>query len=375
MVTRDSHFRAVLKYYHRDSYVSNKNRSHLDSGLPVIDCSLGHSPFYFTRSYDSYLKALTSDDLAKYPSEALFEEFRGGIRRRFGEVMSSEQIFFGHGSFNIIERVFHKVLAPETLLGLSPQFLELPSEFVAAGGTYKPVPFQDPLTCIDRLVHEITSGRSTALYFDNPNNPTGYAFSLANVERLASACDQSGTVFIVDEAYGDYLPDSESAIALVPKYDNLIVVRSFSKCFGLAAIRSGYAVISENLLSPFSQIDVPFEPGSVSIVLSIAALQDREFLTRIRSRSEKVKSYFLRHLEELGFFVFPTNPSTPIFVMRSNVFPEFAETLRSLNVLCVPGSLFTKSIPIIDDSSVRVRIPSSYGAVDEFVRRLKGVLS
>ena len=99
------------------------------------------------------------------------------------------------------------------------------------------------------------------LYIDNPNNPLGRAFEPAQVEHLAAICDRTGTALLVDEAFGDYLDDAASAIHLVPRYRNLIVVRSFSKALGLAGERIGYMFLSAELARVYREIDVPVRAG------------------------------------------------------------------------------------------------------------------
>ena len=82
------------------------------------------------------------------------------------------------------------------------------------------------------------------VYIDNPNNPTGQVLPLADLETIVAQAQRQNTAVIVDEAYGDFVANENSAINLVTRYPNLAVARSFSKGWGLAGLRVGYGVIA-----------------------------------------------------------------------------------------------------------------------------------
>ena len=85
----------------------------------------------------------------------------------------------------------------------------------------------------DQSVVDAISADTSLVCIDRPNNPTGQTLTLAEVEQILARCEQLGVYCIVDEAYGDFIPREESAVTLGPKYKNIIIVRTFSKGFGL----------------------------------------------------------------------------------------------------------------------------------------------
>src|SRR5204863_8813978 len=129
----------------------------------------------------------------------------------------------------------------------------------------------------------------SVVYIDNPNNPLGRVFERTEMERLAAACDRTGTALLIDEAFGDYLDDGASAMHLVPHYRNLIVVRSFSKALGLAGERIGYMFLSPDLARVYRETDVPFEPGVVAQTLATETLADSGWIERVRLEVRQAK--------------------------------------------------------------------------------------
>jgi histidinol-phosphate aminotransferase len=108
---------------------------------------------------------------------------------------------------------------------------------------------------------------------ENPNNPTGQVIAIKDVERIAKRALELDTVLVVDEAYGDYMPLANSAIRLVAEYPNVVVTRSFSKGYGLAGIRLGYAASSPGLIAQFRKLQLSFNCNGVARELACALLE------------------------------------------------------------------------------------------------------
>ncbi len=265
--------RASLLYYHRDSYVAagyTHEGNAQGPGAPdgpfapdgggTIDCASGFVRFGAARVLETALRNIDPRAVSRYPEVAHETLLKPAILERFRpEGLGPAQLFLGHGSFNLIERVIHKLLQADGMLGVGPQFSEVPSEFQEAGGSYQAFPldeagFRLPVAELE----EALAGRPVSIvYVDNPNNPLGQLFDPADLERLAHACDRRGAVLLVDEAWGDYVDDAESAIHLAGRFPNVAVVRSFSKALGLAGERVGYMFLSEPLAKYYRQVDIP----------------------------------------------------------------------------------------------------------------------
>ena len=137
------------------------------------------------------------------------------------------------------------------------------------------------------LGHDLTamlaaiSENTKLIFVANPNNPTGSFIPGQRIEQFLSQVP-SHIVVVLDEAYNEYLKPEQQydAIAMARKYPNLIVSRSFSKAYGLAGLRLGYAVSQEELTDLMNRIRQPFNVNSLAQAAAIAAFQDTDFLER-----------------------------------------------------------------------------------------------
>lgn len=132
-----------------------------------------------------------------------------------------------------------------------------------------------------RLIARVQRAGAKLLWLCSPNNPTGLVVPLGVIDRIARACP--GTMVAVDEAYQEFhsLDPRDSAAALVGQAPNIIVLRTFSKAFGLAGARVGYAVASEGACADLGVLRVAFGASAVSQRLALAALGDLEHVRRI----------------------------------------------------------------------------------------------
>ena len=137
------------------------------------------------------------------------------------------------------------------------------------------------------------------VYLDNPNNPTGQVIPLAEIEKILKAAAKLGAAVIVDEAYGDYMPKENSATSLCDAYDNLIVVKTFSKGFGLAGLRAGYLLLPEQLVPNIGNITNPYSMSELSRSVAAKTIQDEAFLEELRSKTGALKKQLMTYpLEE-----------------------------------------------------------------------------
>jgi histidinol-phosphate aminotransferase len=324
----------------------------------IIDCATGIFEFDPSPRVAQSLGAFDVHRLDRYTPYDVEVLLKRAILHRFRPTgVSEQQVFLGHGSFNLLERLIHKFLKPGCMAGVGPQFSEVPSEFGAAGGRYQSFPLLEPDAAlpVSALEAAVGSGKYSVLYIDNPNNPLGRAFDLATLEQLASTCDRTGTAFLVDEAFADYLDDAVSAIHLVPRHRNLIVVRSFSKALGLAGERIGYMCMSSELARVYREIDVPYEPGIVAQTLAIQTLADPAWIERVRMEVREAKTRIVHALAHTDIRVLPTHPDVAIMAVH-RAGADLSCDFRQRGIVALPGSNFTNTHAAWDDSYCRLRV-------------------
>jgi histidinol-phosphate aminotransferase len=148
-------------------------------------------------------------------------------------------------------------------------------------------------------------GANTRLvYLANPNNPTGTWFSTCSLDEFVSQL-RSDILVVIDEAYLEYVDDPElvSAISLLPKHANLVVTRTFSKAYGLAGLRVGYACAHAGLLSVLERVRESFNVNGPGLAACAAALTDQAHLASVKRRNADERRWLVDKLRERALTV------------------------------------------------------------------------
>ena len=136
----------------------------------------------------------------------------------------------------------------------------------------------------------------------SPNNPTGNSFRIKDIEEILSKFDG---IMVVDEAYAEYADDS--MIRRVNEFDNLIVLRTFSKAYAMAALRVGYAVSNLNVAGMMNCVKIPYSLNKISEGAATAAVKDQDFIKRSVAMVKEQRPYLSAGLKKLGFEPYPSD--------------------------------------------------------------------
>jgi len=151
-------------------------------------------------------------------------------------------------------------------------------------------------------VDDIISSKAKIVILASPNNPTGNSFRQKDIEDILAGF---GGIVIVDEAYGEY--SDESMIPFVNEFENMIVVRTFSKAYAMAALRIGYAVANKDLAEMMNSVKIPYSLNSLSEGAAIAAVKDQDFIKKSAEMVRKERPKLSSGLSKLGFEPFPSD--------------------------------------------------------------------
>ncbi len=153
---------------------------------------------------------------------------------------------------------------------------------------------------VDALLARV-SARTRVVFLANPNNPTGTFLPRAEVERLHAGLP-ANVLLVLDQAYAEYLDpqDDDGGLALAAKADNVLVTRTFSKIYGLAAERIGWATGAPHIVDALNRIRGPFNVTSSGQRAACAALGDQEFVTRSRVHNRETREHFAQRLAMLS---------------------------------------------------------------------------
>jgi histidinol-phosphate aminotransferase len=139
------------------------------------------------------------------------------------------------------------------------------------------------------------------VYLTSPHNPSGTTIDLADVETIAEETDEE-TLVVVDEAYGEFA-DADSAVALLEgrdgfdARDDVAVLRTFSKAYGLAGVRLGYAIVPETWADAFARVNTPFAASEIACRAGLAAIDDHEHVDRTLKTARESRAYMRDHLD------------------------------------------------------------------------------
>ena len=151
-------------------------------------------------------------------------------------------------------------------------------------------------------VDDIISSKAKIVILASPNNPTGNSLRQKDVEEVLEGF---GGIVVVDEAYGEYA--SGSMIPKINEFENMVVLRTFSKVYSMAALRVGYAVANKDLAEMMTCIKIPYSLNSISEGAAIAAVKDQDFIERSVALVKKERPKLASGLSKLGFKVFPSD--------------------------------------------------------------------
>ena len=246
--------------------------------------------------------------LGRYPDPAGFD-LKQALSDRYDVPQS--WLTLGNGSNDILELVAMALLEPGTSCVYSQHaFVVYKLSTQARGARHIVVPARDFGHDLPAMLEAIDD-TTRLVFIANPNNPTGTYLSNAALESfLAEVAKRHGSrvTVVLDEAYNEFLePELRvDSVGLVKKYPNLLVSRSFSKAYGLAGLRVGFAVAQPALTDLLNRVRQPFNVNSLAQAAAIAALQDKDFLARSFAVNRDGKAQLQNAFTQLGLKFVPS---------------------------------------------------------------------
>jgi histidinol-phosphate aminotransferase len=244
------------------------------------------------------------DVLHYYPDGNGFE-LKAVLSRRFG--VTPDNIVLGNGSNDILELVARAFLtSSDSAVYSQHAFLVYPLVVQAIGARHIVVPavkYGNDLDALARAVRDDTK----IVFVANPNNPTGTFSPWAEMRRFVERVPPR-VIVVLDEAYGEYLPDSlrSDSPGWIAKHPNLVIARTLSKAFGLAGLRVGYAIADPQVAEVMNRVRQPFNVNHLAMVAATAALDDIEFIEKSRSVNAAGLEQLSRGFEALGLEYIPS---------------------------------------------------------------------
>jgi histidinol-phosphate aminotransferase len=247
-----------------------------------------------------------ADEVHRYPDGACFE-----LRDRLSEHLgvSAQQLIFGCGADEILELLAKTFLSPgDEVVFAWPSFAMYPIVVRGMGGVPVQVPLGDDLAHDLPAMAKAVNERTKIVFVCNPNNPTGTSVGAEDFDRFVEGLPES-VILAVDEAYFEFArrPDFPHALSWLERRPGTLVMRTFSKIYGLAGLRIGYGIGDAELVSYLERARHPFNVSRLAETAATAALDDTEHVERTRACNAQGIEYLGRELAALGIEVLPSD--------------------------------------------------------------------
>ena len=219
--------------------------------------------------------------------------------------LTADQITLGNGSNDVLEllaRTF--VSSNDEVIFSQYAFAVYPLVTQAIGAKAVIAPASDFGHDLDAMT-TLISEKTKLIFIANPNNPTGTALAPKQVETFLKQVPES-VIVVLDEAYVEYTTQQFNTVAWLAGYPNLVITRTFSKAYGLAALRVGYSLSSPEIADCLNRIRQPFNVNSLALVAAVAALADKDYVEQSRQLNEAGLKQYVTGFEQLGLTYIPS---------------------------------------------------------------------
>jgi histidinol-phosphate aminotransferase len=277
--------------------------SSIAGNLEAIKLSSNETPLGPSPQAIAAYKA-AADSLALYPDGGA-GDLRRAIASRYG--LDADRIVCGSGSDELINLLAHAYIGPgDEAIYTEHGFLMYKIATLSSGGKPISVAEKDYRADVDAILAAVTA-RTKVVFLANPNNPTGTYLRHDEVRRLQQALP-GRVLLLLDAAYSEYVRrnDYEAGLELVATTGNTVMTRTFSKIYGLAALRLGWAYCPAAIADVLNRVRGPFNVTAPALAAGVAAVADRAHVDSAVAHNEKWLPWVATEIERLGLHVTPS---------------------------------------------------------------------
>ena len=274
-------------------------------------------------------------ELNRYPDRDALK-LRTGLAKyleeQTGAGLKSENIWAANGSNEILQSIF-LAFGSGKALGFVPSYSMHPLIGKVTNVDWEEgARNQDFTLNLDLALSQILKLRPALTFITTPNNPTGEAIKISEIEALAKATSEVNGLLIVDEAYAEF-SNQPSAITLIPKFPNLVVSRTMSKAFAFAGARLGYMAANKVIIDAIQLVRLPYHLSAITQAAAEVALEfSAELLAEVK-RLAKDRDLLSKALIEMGLQVIPSDANFILFSGFKQSSHELWEKLLAEGVL------------------------------------------
>ena len=218
--------------------------------------------------------------------------------------ISKNHIILGNGSDEILQMIALATISPgDEILSASCTFSEY--KFVAqiTGATYVEAAMKNYTYSVDNLMAAITP-KTKIIFIANPNNPTGTILTATEIKQLLKKTSPN-TLVVLDEAYAEYVTDTNypKSLELINEHPNVLITRTFSKIYGLAALRIGYGIAQPHIIKNLQKVRQPFNVNGLALECASQALKNHSFVEQSIQNNIDGKAFLLNELNNMDCII------------------------------------------------------------------------
>ncbi|HEY8279807.1 MAG TPA: histidinol-phosphate transaminase [Bdellovibrionota bacterium] len=283
---------------------------------------LGPSP----KAVAAIQKALPNAHL--YP-DATHHDLRVKLAGHLG--VEQDEVYIGSGSEEVFCTLVRSYCRPgDNTVGCGAAFLAYRVQTQVHGAEYREPPLsRDPEKELEGML-SLVDGKTRIVFLPNPNNPTGTYLDRTRLQKMLEKLKGRNIIVLLDYAYREYAraADLPGAMEFYKTYPNLIVTGTFSKIYGLAGLRVGYATAHPDLLLPMRKVKTPFNLTSLGLTAAMAALDDQEHVKRSIEVNSEGMAYLEKEFDRLGLDRWPSQGNFLLVNMHAEGWPIYQELLK-----------------------------------------------
>lgn len=308
----------------------------------IVKLASNENPFGYSPNVRQFIDN-NSFDFERYP-DGYSSLLRTALSEHLG--VEENQLLFGNGSDEIISIIARALLQPgvNTVMAI-PTFPQYRHNAKIEGAEVREVLLKEGEHDLDEMLKQIDE-HTSVVWLCSPNNPTGLLINQVDLDSFIQSVPED-VLIVLDEAYFEYISETtyRNSLNYVNSNKNVIILRTFSKAYGLAAFRVGYAVGHVDVISSLDPLREPFNTTSVSQGAAIVALSDRDFIEQCRTENEYGKTQFEVYCLKNKLHMYPSQGNFVLLEVKANsdeVFEGLMKRgfiIRSGNALGAPGTI------------------------------------
>lgn len=266
--------------------------------------------------------------------------------------VGEDQLIFGNGSDNIIQIISRSLLTPEfNTVMATPSFSQYKHNAIIEGAEIREIPLINGEHDLDGMLSAIDT-QTKVVWVCTPNNPTGVYIG---EDRLVKFIEQvpENVLVVIDEAYFEYVTEDDfiDSITLLDRFKNLVVLRTFSKIYGLASLRVGYGVANPSVIKALEPVREPFNVNTLAQIAATAAISDQAFVEECKEKNKAGLEQFYQFCKDQNLEHYPSQGNFILIDFKMDGNEVFQSLMKK-------GYIVRSGVPLGFPTAVRVTVGS-----------------